>query len=272
MSTYAADDAEHLLLAGRSMIEQTLLPDEIVLVCDGVLTEDLLAALKTLEIEARAKGIVWKQVDLPENRGLARALNAGIAELTSDWVARMDADDYALPQRLEKQVNYLKNNPDTEVLFTAQAEFYTSHETVDALKVVPTEHDDIVSLLRWRNIISHPTVVYSRKRLFEAGGYRAVPYLEDYDLYMRMLEKGATFGALEEPMVHVRVSPQQVRRRGGLRYAFVEVGFRFNLMRKGMLKFHQWLISTPLYFCFRIAPPFLKWKLYRTVRKNPQAV
>lgn len=65
MSTYAADDAEHLLLAGRSMIEQTLLPDEIVLVCDGVLTEDLLAALKTLEIEARAKGIVWKQVDLP---------------------------------------------------------------------------------------------------------------------------------------------------------------------------------------------------------------
>ncbi len=269
MTTYAGDNPEHLLLAGQSILNQTHQPDEFIIIADGPLSNASHNTIEILKKEASEKNILLKHRSLPENCGAAMALNAGLDLLECTWVARMDADDYAVPERLEKQIHFVKNNKDVDVLFTAQAEFYEAHERVDALKYVPVEHEKIVHLLRWRNIISHPTVLMRRSLLMAVEGYNSVHYLEDYDLYMRMIQKNARFAALQEPMVRVRVSPQQLYRRGGWRYAMTELKFRFNLKRRGMIKWHQWIISSPLYFLFRLAPTFFKKHLYRLVRKAP---
>jgi glycosyltransferase involved in cell wall biosynthesis len=232
LPVYHGDSAPFLLSAFRSSVtDQTLKPAEVVLVQDGPVSASIVSAIAELD---RSSPVPLKIVILPENRGLAEALTAGLAECTHEVVARMDADDLSEPNRFEVQLDLVARG--FELVGSGLHEF-TETDTGERLgirRTPPVDPDEIRRYARFHDPFNHPTVVYTKSAVELAGGYQPLGMMEDYWLFARMLAAGVKATNSPEPLVHYRVSSGAYKRRGGLRLlksewllqrAFVESGF-----------------------------------------------
>lgn len=145
-----------------------------------------------------------------QGSGLVETLNQGIELSTGEYIARMDADDICLPERLERQAEFLDRNPNiglvsSNIVFMSQAKKFlrTSNQ--------PSSHEEIANKLRvGRCPIYHPTVMARREILRAFGGYRtAFQRAEDFDLWLRMLDE-VQFCILKEPLLLYRLHSTQV--------------------------------------------------------------
>lgn len=266
MSTYAGEVPDHLDQALASLFGQRTPPEQCVLVVDGPVPDALEAVLARWEAAASRIDLVL--IRLPENRGLAEALRAGMQKCGCQYVMRMDADDIMAPDRVARQWDALSRDPSVDVLASWHAEFEDAPDRVLRFKRTPERHEEIARALRWRCVISHPTIVFRKIAVERVGGYRAkYGFLEDHDLYMRLLKDGARFAAVQEPLVKVRVSRAQLARRGGARYVANEWRFRYDCLRQGLLTPLEFLMGSCIYTAFRMLPVSLKPLAYRVVRR-----
>jgi glycosyltransferase involved in cell wall biosynthesis len=266
MSVYRKDDASFLREALESLEQQTVPADEIVIVVDGPVSAKHNEILDEFAQRYEGETILHR---LPENRGLANAMNAGLALATRPLVARMDSDDYCDPHRFERQVAFLAKHPEVGCVATIQAEFESDPAVINAKKEVPATHEKIAQALWFRNVISHPSIVYRRDLVLAAGGYRTdVGLLEDYDLHFRLLARGVRYAGIQEPLIRVRVTPAQRFRRGGWKYTQQEWALRYECYRRGQLPWHAFWLITPLTSVFRLSPVWLKQLAYRFVRRR----
>jgi hypothetical protein len=171
----------------ESVLLQTFRDFEL-LVCDDGSTDGSVAIA-----EAFAAKDSRVRVLRQESMGLARILNFGLEQAAAPLVARMDGDDVALPERFEKQVGFLADNPGC-VLVGSSAETMDEEGWPVAAWTVPTEHEQIDGghiAGREVNVI-HPTIVYRRAMVLQVGGYRPVEgkFVEDIDLWLRLAEIG----------------------------------------------------------------------------------
>jgi glycosyltransferase involved in cell wall biosynthesis len=270
MSVYRNDRPEWFQLAMDSIREQTLLPAEMVLVVDGPIPDPLSETVRGYENQDC--GFELKVVRLAENGGLANAMNMGRRECTQTFIARMDADDYSLPTRFERQAAVLRDRPEVGLICAWQGEFAEDPLEMNALKKLPEHHDDLIAQLKWRNVIPHSSVVMNREAVEQVGGYRSkFGLLEDYDLFTMLALAGVQMHCVQEPVYRMRVLPEQRTRRGGLSYIPGEWKFRHQLHRNGFITQREFLVSSAAYTVFRLSPAFLKTLLYRTVRSNPDS-
>ncbi|HZJ72113.1 MAG TPA: glycosyltransferase, partial [Planctomycetota bacterium] len=172
------DGAPLVAAAVASVLAQTAGDLELIVVDDGSTdaTPDLLAAVRDPRLR------VLRQ----ERTGLTRALNAGLARATAPLVARLDADDIALPERLERQCAYLARESAVGLLGTAAREIDSRGALV---RIVRPPLDDAAlrhALIR-SNPFVHSSVMVRRTLVERAGGYDAtLPVAQDYDLWMRL--------------------------------------------------------------------------------------
>lgn len=216
MSVYCKETARNLETAVKSMLEQTVSPDELVLVCDGLLTDELNSVIHKLDEKSPD---TLKVVRLSENIGLGRALQTGLKYASNELVARMDSDDISCPDRCEKQLLFMQKHPDISILGGTIAEFDDDPEKITAVRSAPESQEAILAFSRSRNPFNHVTVMYRKKDVLEAGGYLHMPYLEDYYLWIRMLMHGCRGHNLKDVLVNVRVGNGMTARRSGLHYA-----------------------------------------------------
>lgn len=264
MSTYAAEKADNLRTALDSLYNQTLAPERIVLVIDGAIGPEQEAVLA--EFSADPRRVKLTLVRLPENGGLAAAMNAGLVYCDCPFVMRMDSDDVCLPDRLEHELRYLHENPDTD-LVSCWSEEFGDGLAKSQYKVSPTQHEALRQALCWRNVIAHSAILVRTELLRRIGGYRAdFGMLEDYDLYVRMMSAGARFHVIPKVMLRVRTSLSQKQRRGNFKYALKEIKFRMNCLRLGFIKTHQFILITALYTIFRVMTPGVRQRLYALSR------
>lgn len=176
---------EFIEAAVESVLAQTLTEFEIVVIDDGSTdaTPQLLA-----ELASRDKRI--RVITHEHNQGLVAALNGGLKIARAELVARLDADDTAYPQRLERQVQIFHGNPDVVLCATA-------YERVDAdANVVktagpPLTHAALAGALLTGNCLIHSSVMFRRSSALAVGGYHAEWFpAEDYDLWIRLLDVG----------------------------------------------------------------------------------
>src|SRR3954451_22623775 len=156
MSVWAGDDPEFLEEAFRSVVhEQTRPPDDVVLVQDGPVPDPLAARIAELIASSPSKAQV---VALDANAGLGVALDQGMAACAHDIVARMDADDIALPRRFEVQVAIVEGGVD--LVGSALLEFGVDADDIVGRRVPPLDPHEIVRYARFHQPFNHPTVVY----------------------------------------------------------------------------------------------------------------
>ncbi|GJE40174.1 glycosyltransferase [Methylobacterium persicinum] len=263
ISTYAGETASRLGASLASLREQTLRPGRVVLVVDGPVDPEQEA---TIAAFAAAGAPPLDLVRIPRNVGLAGALNAGLERCRGAWIMRMDSDDLCMPDRLEIQMAYAWRHPGIDVV-TAWSEEFFEDGTAPQIKVSPTRHAAVARAMRWRNVLVHPTVLVRTEVLRRVGGYRSrYGLLEDYDLFVRLIQAGAQFHVIPRVLVRVRSSLAQKERRGGLAYCFGEMRFRFACYRSGFLGLRNLFGVTPLYLVFRLVSGPLKRRFYSLAR------
>lgn len=213
MSVYKNDDATYLQRALTSVFdEQTVKPDEIVVVFDGPLTAELYEVLDEFK---RGKETVVFYYPQEVNKGLGEALRVGSEYCSGDYIFRMDSDDISHPLRFEKQISYVETNPQIDVLGTNIAEFYTSpDEEKMRVRACPSEHKDIVKMSKKRNPMNHVTACIKKTALRKCGGYESLLLVEDYYLWLKMIVAGCILGNINESLVYVRIGNGFHSKRG----------------------------------------------------------
>ena len=210
ISLYKKEKPEYLELAIESMLGQTVLPDEIVIVKDGPLTTELEAILNKY---SEKKPELFTIVVSDENIGLGRALNLGLNNCRNELVARMDTDDISKPHRCERQLREFEKNPELALLGSSVDEFYSTPEEVVSRRVVPTEHKDIYEFAKRRSAFNHPAVMYKKSKVLAVGGYGDLRRNQDVDLFGRMLFSGCIAGNIEESLLYFRSNDDLAKRR-----------------------------------------------------------
>ena len=195
----------------QSLIDQTLLEFEIVAVDDGSedSTSEKLAAWSRKDSRVRILTIA--------HAGIIPALNTGMEACRSHLIARMDADDVAHPERLERQVAYLEANPEVTVVGSlvegfprdgVREGFQIYIEWLNKL----VDHDAITRDIFVESPLAHPSVAFRKRRVEALGGYQEFGWPEDYDLWLRLYLDGARFEKIPEILLYWREHPKRLTR------------------------------------------------------------
>jgi glycosyltransferase involved in cell wall biosynthesis len=213
MAVYEKDSPSYLRIALESIYEkQTRKPDEIVVVFDGPLTDELYFVLD--EFRLGKENIVFYYPQ-EKNGGLGEALRVGSEKCTGDYIFRMDSDDISDSERFERQIEYIELHPEVDALGTDIAEFQRSYcENEKRIRVCPASHDGIVRMSKRRNPMNHVTVCMKSSAVKKCGGYKELPLLEDYYLWLRMIASGCVLANLNIPLVYVRIGNGFETKRG----------------------------------------------------------
>jgi glycosyltransferase involved in cell wall biosynthesis len=261
LPVYIGDHADYLRAAFRSAVhDQTVRPDHVLLVRDGPVTDEL----KKVIDELRADSPVPVQlVPIERSTGLGPALDAGLAASPHDIVARMDADDIAMPNRFEVQLPLIRAGAD--IVGAGLVEFELDPATPGRRRVPPTDPDQIRHYARIHDPFNHPTVIYRRAAVLAAGGYGDLPLMEDYWLFSRMLAGGARPMNVAEPLVYYRVGAGAYQRRGGRDQLRSEIALQRRLRGSGMITQAQYVRNVIVRGGYRLLPWRLRRSLYRLV-------
>jgi glycosyltransferase involved in cell wall biosynthesis len=267
MPVWAGDDPEYFARAFASSVDQqTRRPSEVVLVQDGPVGPELASA-----IEAAIAGSPVEVVHLAfdTNFGLAAALRAGLRLASHEIIARMDADDLALPERFERQLPLIDDGYD--LVGTGMYEF-EGDGTVVGTRVPPVGSTSIARRARLRDPFNHPTVVYRRSAVERAGGYEDLDLMEDYLLFARMVAHGARVANLAEPLVMYRVDAGAYERRGGWRLFASELRLQRQLRRDGITSGAEHVRNVFIRGLYRFVPTPIRRLAYRAmfVRDAPE--
>ncbi len=259
LSVYYKESPNFLEQSLLSVFNQTLKPDEVVLVEDGALTPELYSVIE--------KFPKLKTVKLEKNSGLGVALNEGLKHCSYDIVARMDTDDIAKPNRFEKQIKFLEENTETTLLSGCIEEFYDNPDEVSSIRTVPLKHEKIKEFLKHRNAFNHMAVVFKKSAVIDSGSYQSVPYFEDYDLWIRIVQKGYRVANLPDIMVSARIGTDMIGRRHGFKYARHEINFLKRQLKSGFISKAEYFKLLILRVPIRLLPKFMLKFIYKFLRK-----
>lgn len=266
MSVYHKEKAEYFSQAIDSMLNQTVPPSDFVLVCDGPLTPELDAVVD--DFQTRCPDL-FQVIRLPENKGLGVALNKGLAVCKYDLIARMDSDDVSMPDRCRRQCDMFSEDSRLAVASGVVLEFEDTPDVISGERALPCEHEKICAFSRKRSPFNHPAVMYRKSAVLKVGGYRSdYPYLEDYDLWVRILKGGLKSANLKEPLVYMRTVNGLYERRGGLDYARHILAFHADLKRSGWITTADFITGAIPHAAICLLPVKVTKTIYRAMHKR----
>lgn len=240
----AAEDVEGAI---KSILDQTYDDFEFILVDDGSIdnTYEILSQWKSQD----ERIILVKN---PKNMGLAASLNRAIALCQAPWIARMDADDLALPLRLQSQMAYLRHHPTVDILGTAVFTKCNGHIDRSSPLVLPEHHEEIVQRVFRKTLVLHPTIMIRRSVYQKIATYDPQRrWAEDADLWYRIYDK-VTWANLGTPLLIY-----SVKSRITLRIAYHNLMTKAtNLSRRGMFwRYVHLLVIDAMHYSYRLIKP-----------------
>jgi glycosyltransferase involved in cell wall biosynthesis len=252
MSIYIKEKPNYLRQSIDSMLNQTVIPDEIVIVKDGPLTEELEEVLKEYKDKYPE---LFNIVVSEKNLGLGLALNLGLNNCANELVARMDTDDISLPERCEKQLELFQQDASLSLLGGNISEFIVDETNIVARRIVPSCNEKIGEYLKSRCPFNHMTVMFKKSEVLKVGSYQDWFWNEDYYLWIRMFEAGCKFGNLSDILVNVRVGADMYKRRGGSKYFKSEAALQKYMLEKKIIGFKRYLLNVGIRFILQVVMP-----------------
>ena len=168
---------------------------------------------------------------------LGFALNEGLKHCIYDWVARMDTDDICHSERFEKQVSFIKENPDYDLVGTNISEFIENPGDLNRQKNVPETHEKIISYAYSRCPFNHPTIFFRKSAVIAVGSYQSMILFEDYYLWFRLIKAGYRFYNIQEQLLFFRLGKDMLGRRQGIQYGLNESRFFLQAYQEGLIPF-----------------------------------
>lgn len=214
MPVYYKEDPIRFAAALASVFDNTIIPNETLLICDGPLTdklEDILSMFKDYP--------GFRIVRLQENQGIVKALNCGLGEVKNNIVIRCDSDDVNHPNRFHRLL--LKIDEGFNVV-GSQVDEIDERGILIAKKRLPIDHAEIISYAKLRNPINHMSVAFLASDVLAVGGYPDVFLKEDYALWAKLIGAGRRIVNLDESLVTANSGINMYVRRGGMKAALSE--------------------------------------------------
>ena len=230
MTVYDKEKPYNLRKSLLTSYQQTIKPTEIILVCDGELTQELYDEIERIKSEIP----ILKVYQLDTNVGSGPASRFGVEKCNTELIARMDSDDYSVETRFEKQIKAFEEKPNLIMVGTNILEKNTEFT---ALKTVPEKTEEIREYSKFRNPFNNPSSMMKKEYILKVGNYRKFRYLEDYDLTMRLIHDNPTkdFLNIQEPLVVMQTDDSSYLRRGGLLYVKTEFFLQVDFYKRGYL-------------------------------------
>lgn len=254
-----------------SMLEQTVRPDEIVCALDDPSTPEI---EETIDSYAINQGIKIVKCYCKRGSGLGAVLNTGVLNCSCDYIARMDADDIAVHERLEKERDFLNRNPGIDVVGSNIAEFETSPEEIIAYRNVPDNDNDCKKMLKRRDPINHMAAMYRRESVLKAGNYsKEMMSCEDTYLWTGFYAAGLHFANIQENLIFVHAGHEMYERRSGKKaYKYVKKAIQYK-RQVGLISGAETLFQEFANYCILILMPnsfraFVYEKLLRKSNAN----
>lgn len=261
MSVYRSEKGEFLDRSLQSVWDdQTRKPEQIVLIEDGVLTEELYAVIDKWKKVLGEQLVVGRN---EQNLGLTKSLNKGIGLITSDLIARSDSDDISAPHRFELQEKFLLENPEIDILGGSMQEFDDEHECLN-VRHYPLTHEDACKYIVKACPLAHPAVMM-RRRIFDEGLHYDERYRmsQDIKLWYDAILAGYRMANLQEIVLYFRQQGDVFRRRSR-----VKAWNEFKIYMNGIYRMHGLFTLAYRYpiarYVFRNLPPSLVKKIYES--------
>jgi len=268
MSVYKKESSTLFKNALSSILDQMKLPEEFVLVEDGYLTQELQNVVNSFKILFEKKGIKFRILINEHNEGLGLSLRKGIEACQFEWVARFDSDDVNDKSRMKDTFEYISNNPDIAIVGSYISEFIDDIKEVQSFRRVPLSDAEIRKNVKWRNPFNHMSVTLNREAVISAGNYQDVPYFEDYDLWVRVIDQNKKVGNIGKNLVYAHIDRKFYLKRGGYQYFKKEIGFQKKLYAHKIIPNYVFLFNILTRGCFRLLPKSFVKLIYSLARKK----
>ncbi|MBR1581763.1 MAG: glycosyltransferase [Bacilli bacterium] len=259
MSLYIKDKPLILKEALDSIINQTIVPSEIVIIEDGPISEEVENLLFKYRTNYRD---LIKVYAYKENKGLGYALNFGINKCENEIIARMDSDDISVTDRFEKELNKLIED-NLDMVGSNCIEFIDSISNVASNRTMPETNEEIYKYAKKRNPFIHPSMMFKKSLILKAGNFRSVHLCEDYDMWFRCFLENAKCYNIQENLVFMRVSKDFYKRRGGLKYYKSVKSCLKNMKKAKFITTGEYLKTIIPRFIVYLAPNFIREMFYK---------
>ncbi|MFW2066477.1 glycosyltransferase [Acinetobacter johnsonii] len=262
ISIYSKEQAEHFNACMESIWDnQTLKPSEIIVIEDGPLTPEL---NKVIAYWKEKIEDILKVTELAENVGTGKAKNIGLQQCSNEIVCIVDTDDICVPERFKKQIDFLQENLDISIIGGQILEFVEDIHTPKGMRKVPLSNEELKEYAKKQSPFNNMTITYRKSHILEVGGYQHHLWMEDYNLFLRVIAKGYKIQNLGDVLVYARIDNGMHGRRKGLEYIKSEKQL-LNLKKE--LKIQNPIHANIIFLIrstFRLMPSSLLGKIYNT--------
>ena len=172
-----------------------------------------------------------------------------------DIIARMDSDDICLPDRFEKQLTYLDEHPECDIVRGQMTEFIDSPDNIVGRREVPLTNEEIYEFMKSRCALNHVTVMFRKEAVLKAGNYQDWFLNEDYYLWVRMMMADCKFANILDVAENVRSGADQYARRGGMKYFDSEIGIKKLMLEKRMINRREYVVNYIQRFIIQLLLP-----------------
>lgn len=232
MTVYYKEKPEYFEQSIRSMLYQTVRPDEFVIVCDGALTPELDAVIAYY---SDAWPGMFRIIRLSENCGSGAASREGMLACRNELVARMDADDISAYNRMELLLEAFRKEPELCAVGGQLAEFIDHPDRVISYRILPTEPEDVYKCMALRSPINNITVLLRKSAVLAVGNYSQLRAREDNELWIRLLGNGYRMRNIDKVLSYARVGEDMYSRRRGMEYFRQTVYTEKTLLKYGFI-------------------------------------
>lgn len=262
MSLYDKERASFFRESLSSIFENTILPDQVVVVLDGPINDSLMTVLDEFKSKYKSLDIYPQTV----NKGLSTALNIGLRKCRNNIVFRMDTDDICFPNRFERILEEYDKDPELEIVGSGTITIDENGNKGNRVSHHPLSQEEIYKKV-WLCPFGHPTVSFKRDSILRVGSYNpnSGPRQDDYELWFRCVAGGLKCKNIEEPLLYFRYNTGTIQRMS------VKVGWwRVKVGLKG-----AWMCKCPpiayigvFYPLVRaFMPLFIQKLLFRNIRQ-----
>lgn len=260
MSIYVKEESVNFNACMESIWDhQTLKPSEIILVEDGPLNPELDLVIFQWK---KKLGEVLKITKIAQNVGTGKAKNIGLQLCTYEIVCIVDTDDISVADRFEKQINELILDPELVILGGQITEFIENIDSPSGMRRVPLKNLELCNYAKRQSPFNNMTIAYRKTKIIEVGGYQHHLWMEDYNLFLRVIARGYKIQNLPDVLVYARIDNGMHARRKGYEYIKSEKQL-LNLKKE--LKLQSPIHANMLFLirsAFRLIPSSILGKFY----------
>ncbi len=215
MCTYK-EKVEYISNAVLSILNQTYSDIELIIIVDDPSNQNAINYLNETSRQDKRVKLYFNET----NKGLVFSLNRALEIAKGEYIARMDADDYSYPNRIEEQMKHIaERKADLVGCFTNHIDMAgnkTGGGFQDSLAL-----SRLYDLLKLENFIPHPTWLVKKSLYRQLDGYRPIPYSEDYDFLLRAIHHGASLSVLNIPLVDYRINEEGISQKNNFKQIIV---------------------------------------------------